>query len=52
LHLRDGAGWQLVCAGSNRNSDCQPDSADGSNSRDSGNLNSGPSINGSTECDV
>ena len=37
--------WQLVSAGSNRNSDCQPDSTDGSNSRDSGNLNSGASIN-------
>ena len=30
---------------SDRNSDCQPDSTDGSNSRDSGNLNSGASIN-------
>jgi hypothetical protein len=48
LHLRDGAGWQLVCASSNRISDCQPDSTDGSNRRDSGNLNSVASINGST----
>ena len=48
LHLRDSAGWQLVCAGSNRDSDCQPDRTDGSNSRDSGNLNSGASINAST----
>jgi hypothetical protein len=45
--LHDSAGWQLVCAGSNGNSDCQPDSTDGSNGRDSGNLSSGASINGS-----
>ena len=48
MHLLDGAGWQLVCAGSNRNSDCQPNNTDGSNSRNSGNLNSGAIINGGT----
>jgi len=37
--------WQLISAVSNRTSDCQPDSTDGSNSRDSGNLNSRASIN-------
>ena len=40
--------WQLVSTGADRKSDCQPDSADGSNGRDSGNLNSGAIINGST----
>ena len=37
--------WQLVSPVSNRSSDCQPDGTDGSNSRDSRNLNSGVSIN-------
>ena len=37
--------WQLVSADFDRNSDCQPDSSDGSNSRDSGNLSSRASIN-------
>ena len=54
LHVLARVVWQLVSAGSDRNSDCQPDSTDGSNSRDSGNLNSGVSINanGSPWCDV
>jgi len=51
--LLDGARWQLVCAGSDRNSDCQPHSTDGSNRHDSANLNNGASgasinANGST----
>jgi len=37
--------WQLISAVSNRTSDCQPDSTDGSNSRDSGNLSSGVNLN-------
>ena len=45
LHVLARVVWQLVSAGSDRKSDCQPDSTDGSNSRDSGNLNSGASIN-------
>ena len=44
--------WQLVSADSDRNSYCQPGSTDGSNRRDSGNFNSGASINGGTWCDV
>jgi hypothetical protein len=48
LHVLARAVWQLVSADFKRNSDRQPDSPDGSNSRDSGNLNSGASINGST----
>jgi hypothetical protein len=50
--LRHGAGWKLIWAGSHRNSEYQPNGTDGSNSRDSGNLNSGASINCSTWCDV
>jgi hypothetical protein len=45
LHVLARIVRQLVSADSNRHSDCQPDSTDGSNSRDSGNLNSGVSIN-------
>jgi hypothetical protein len=45
LHVLARAVWHLVSASSDRNSDCQPDSPDGSNSRDSGNLISSPSIN-------
>ena len=48
LHVLARVVWQLVSADSDRNSDCQPDSTDGSNSRDSGNLSSGASISGST----
>jgi hypothetical protein len=48
LHVLARAVWQLVSADSKRTSDCQPDSSDGSNRRDSGNFNSGASINGST----
>jgi hypothetical protein len=48
LHVLARVVWQLVSADFDRNSDCQPDSTDGSNSRDSGNLNSGAIINGST----
>jgi len=47
LHVLARVVWQLISSVSNRNSDCQPDSSDGSNRRDSGNLNSGASINGS-----
>ena len=47
LHVLARVVWQLVSADSDRNSDCQPDSTYGSNSRDSGNLNSSASINGS-----
>ena len=43
LHVLARVVWQLVSADSDRSSDCQPDS----NSRDSGNLNSGASVNGS-----
>jgi len=52
LHLLDGTDWQLVCADFNRNSDCQPDSTDGGNSRDSGSPNSSASVNSNdgTEC--
>ena len=39
LHVLARAVWQLVSAGSNPNGDCQPDSGDGRNSCDSGNLN-------------
>jgi hypothetical protein len=45
LHVLDGAGRQLVCPSSNRNPDCQSDSSDGSNRRDSGNLIGGASLN-------
>jgi len=48
LHVLSRAVWQLVSSDSKRNADCQPDSTDGSNSRDSGNLNSGAIIYGST----
>ena len=48
LHVLARVVWQLVSADSHRNSDYQPDRTDGSNSRDSGNLSSGASINGST----
>ena len=43
--------WQLISSGSDRKSDCQPDSSDG---RNSCNLNSGVTINanGSPWCDV
>ena len=41
----DGLYWQLVSASFNRDPDCQPDSTDGSNSRDSGNLSGDVSIN-------
>jgi hypothetical protein len=50
LHVLARVVWQLVSADSNRSPDCQPDSTDGSNGRDSGNLNSVASINGSTWC--
>src|SRR5436305_6930878 len=53
LHGLARAVWQLVSAGADGKSDCQPDSADGNNGRDSGDLNSCASItNGSTQCDV
>ena len=54
LHVLARAIWHFISPGSNRNSDCQPDSPDGSNGRDSGSLNSVASINpsGSTQCDV
>ncbi len=42
LHMLARVVWQLISSGSDRKSDCQPDS---SNSRNSGNLNSGVSIN-------
>jgi len=42
LHVLARAVWHLVSAGSDRNSECQPDS---SNSGDSGNLNGDASIN-------
>jgi len=42
LHVLARVVWQLISSVSNRKSDCQPD---GSNSRNSGNLNSGVSIN-------
>ena len=45
LHVLARVVWQLISAGSDRKSDCQPDSSDGSNSRNSGNLNSGVSVN-------
>jgi hypothetical protein len=48
LHVLARAVWQLVSADAKRNSDCQPDSTDGSNSRDSSNFISGASISGST----
>ena len=51
LHVLARVVWQLVSADSHRNSDCQPDSPDGSHSRDSrdsGNINSVASINGIT----
>ena len=50
LHVLARVVWQLVSADSDRKSDCQPDNSDGSNSRDSGNLSSVASINGSTWC--
>jgi hypothetical protein len=49
LHVLARVVWQFVSADSDRNSDFQPD---GSNSRDSGNLNNGASISGSAWCDV
>jgi hypothetical protein len=54
MHVLARVVWQLVSSVSDRKSDCQPDSSDGSNSRNSGNLNSGVSINtnGSPWCDV
>ena len=54
LYLRDAGDGQLTWPGSNGYSDCQPDSSDRSDSRDSGNLNSGVGINtnGSTQRDV
>jgi len=53
LHVLARAVWQLVSAESNRNSDCQPDSTDFSNSRDRSNFNNGASINlnGTPKCD-
>ncbi len=50
LHVLARVVWQFVSADSDRNSYCQPDSTDGSNGRDSSNLNSVASINGSTWC--
>ena len=47
LHMLARVVWQLISSGSDRKSDCQPDSSAGSNSRNSGNLNSGVSTNGS-----
>ena len=44
LHVLARVVWQLVSPSSNRSPDCRPDSTDGSNSRDSGNLNSVASI--------
>ena len=51
LHGLARALWHLVSAGADRNADCQPDS---SNNRNSGDLDSGASINanGSTWYDV
>jgi hypothetical protein len=37
VHVLARPVWQLVSASSNRYSNCQPDSPDGSNCRDSGN---------------
>jgi hypothetical protein len=48
LHVLARVVWQLISAVSNRNSDCQPDSTDGSNGRDSDNINSVASTNGGT----
>src|SRR5262252_4674392 len=45
LYVLAGTVWHLVSAGSDRNSDFQPHSADRSNSRDSGKLNSRACIN-------
>ena len=45
LHVLARVVWQLVSAGADRKSDCQPDSTDGSNGANSCNLNSGVSIN-------
>jgi len=45
LHVLARVVWQLISSVSNPNSDCQPDSSDGRNSRNSCNLNSGVSIN-------
>jgi hypothetical protein len=45
LHVLARVVWQPCFRRLRPNSDCQPDSTDGSNSRDSGNLNSGVSIN-------
>jgi len=45
LHVLARVVWQLVSADSDRKSDCQPDSRDGSNSPNSGDLNSRVSIN-------
>src|SRR5882757_3737856 len=42
LHMLARVVWQLISSGSDRKSDCQPDSSDG---RNSCNLNSGVSIN-------
>ena len=52
LHVLARVVWHLVSADSNRDSERQPDSTDGSNSRDSGSLNGGASINGITYFDV
>src|SRR5262249_17409474 len=49
LHVLTGPVWHLVSAGSNRKSDCQSDSTDGSNRRDSGNVAGCASINGSPQ---
>jgi hypothetical protein len=45
LHVLARVVRQLVSADSDRKSDCQPDSRDGTNSPNSGNLNSRASIN-------
>ena len=52
LYVLTWAVWQLVSAGCNRDADCQPNSRDGSNRRDSSNLLSSAGINGSPQCDV
>jgi len=45
LHLLTGAGWQLVWAGSNRNTHCQPDNNGSSNSHHVSNVNRSACIN-------
>jgi hypothetical protein len=54
LHVLARAVRHLVSPGSNRSANCQPDSADRSNSCDSGNLLGGASINThcGTQCDI